>query len=182
MSTWSKVGEWLKDNAEPGAKLVGSLLTGNAPGAIAAGVSLVSSAAGTDDPREALEQLIASPEVRFKLKELAFHNEADIRAHLAEMHRIDLEDAQKAHEQQQETIRTGDTAEDVYVRRTRPEMARASWKATVAYCLGCWVLSAFGHDVFSAAIAGILISPAGAYMGFRTGDKFAAAIGKRKAS
>lgn len=41
MSDWGKVGGWLKDNAGTGAALVGSLLTGNAPGAIAAGISLV---------------------------------------------------------------------------------------------------------------------------------------------
>ena len=37
---WSDVGSWLKDNAGTGAALVGSLLTGNVPGAVAAGVAL----------------------------------------------------------------------------------------------------------------------------------------------
>lgn len=34
MSTWSKVGDWLKDNAGSGAALVGSLVTGNVPATI----------------------------------------------------------------------------------------------------------------------------------------------------
>ena len=38
--SWSKVGEWLKGNTGTGASLVGSLVTGNVPAAIAAGVSL----------------------------------------------------------------------------------------------------------------------------------------------
>ena len=35
---WAEVGKWLKENAGIGATLVGSLLTGNVPGAVAAGV------------------------------------------------------------------------------------------------------------------------------------------------
>lgn len=44
---WQDVGDWIKRNAGPGAALVGSLVTGNIPGAVAAGVSIVSGATGT---------------------------------------------------------------------------------------------------------------------------------------
>ena len=40
---WKDVGAWVKKNAGPGAALVGSLVTGNVPGAVAAGVSIISS-------------------------------------------------------------------------------------------------------------------------------------------
>jgi hypothetical protein len=61
---WSKVGGWLKDNAGTGTALIGSLLTGNVPGAIAAGVSLVSGATGSNDPSEVLAQLQGNPELQ----------------------------------------------------------------------------------------------------------------------
>lgn len=51
---WRDVGDWLKNNAGPGAALVGSLLTGNIPGAIAAGVSLVGGATGEANPDKSL--------------------------------------------------------------------------------------------------------------------------------
>lgn len=86
MSDWGKVGGWLKDNAGTGAALVGSLLTGNAPGAIAAGISLVSGATGTDDPVKVLEQLQTNPDTAVKLKELALQDEENIRNHIREMH------------------------------------------------------------------------------------------------
>lgn len=59
--SWKEVGQWLKDNAPSGAALVGSLLTGNVPGAVAAGVSLVASATGSTDPAQSLKQLQNDP-------------------------------------------------------------------------------------------------------------------------
>lgn len=97
---WSDVGGWIKENAGTGAALVGSLLTGNVPGAVAAGVSLVSGATGSDDPSKALATLKSNPESIVKLKELAYKNEESIRKHLEEMIRIDLEELQ---------VRTKDT-------------------------------------------------------------------------
>lgn len=178
---WSEVGSWIKNNAGPGAALIGSLMSGNVPGAMSAGVALVSSATGTNDPSEALAALQGDPMTLVKLKELAQQNEADIRRHLETMERLKLEDRQHEHEQQQKTIRAGDTAEDPFIRHTRPTMAKESWTATVAYCIGCFGVHAIsGTDLFNAYIAGILSAPAWAYIGFRTGDKFAAALGKRK--
>lgn len=171
---WSEVGGWLKENAGTGAALVGSLLTGNVPGAVAAGVALVSSATGTNDPVKAMEALQTNPETLLKLKELAFKEEDSIRNHIRAMEEMRLKDDQAAHEQQQETIRGGDKAEDEYVRHTRPMMARQSWYATMAYVIGFEGLKAV--EVFKTGatwdLAMIIIAPAAAYLGFRSLDKF----------
>ena len=173
---WSDVGDWIKNNAGKGAALVGSLATGNVPGAVAAGVSMVSGATGTDDPSKALQRLQTDPDTMVKLEQIAHDEEASIRRHLEEMKRLELEDEQARHHEQQKTIRTGDTADDEYVRHTRPGIARQSWWATIAYCL----IMEIGHGAgllesgASPVIAGILIGPAGAYMGFRTADKIGA--------
>lgn len=93
---WKTVGKWIKDNAGSGTALVGSLLSGNVPGAIAAGVSLVSSATGKDTPEEALIQLQNDPEALVKLKELYYKNEEDIRSHIEKMVELELTDIQDA--------------------------------------------------------------------------------------
>lgn len=171
---WSDVGNWLKDNAGTGAALVGSLLTGNVPGAVAAGVALVGSATGTNDPAKALAALQGDPATVLKLRELAVQEEASIREHIRTMEEMRLNDEQAAHEQQQLTIRGGDTAEDEYVRHTRPMMARQSWYATMAYVLVFEGLNS--AKVFAGGanwdLAMILLAPAAAYLGFRSLDKF----------
>jgi leucyl aminopeptidase (aminopeptidase T) len=174
MADWSSVGSWLKTNGGTGAALIGSLLVGNVPGAIAAGVSLVSSATGHPEPDAALAALQQSPESLLKLRELAVQNDASIREHIRAMEEIRLKDEQEAHRQQQETIRSGDNASDEYVRHTRPMMARQSWWATAAYVIGFEALKAagvfnMGADLQLAMIVG---APAAAYLGFRTLDKF----------
>lgn len=185
MSKWAEVGEWVKRNAGTGAALVGSLLTGNVPGAVAAGVSLVSSATGTNDPGAALAALQGDPATVARLRELANENEAAVRSHIESMERLKLEDAHNEHSTTQATIQGGDVALDDYVRRTRPRMARQSWTATVAYCLGCLLFRAGSDgnvDIFSVYIAGVLSAPAWAYLGLRTGDKIAGAWQARGAS
>jgi len=171
---WSDVGSWLKENAGSGAALVGSLLTGNVPGAVAAGVALVSSATGSADPAKALAALQTDPATVLKLRELAVQEEASIREHIRSMEEMRLKDEQAAHEQQQETIRGGDKAEDEYVRHTRPMMARQSWYATMFYVIAFEGLKA--AEVFKAGaswdLAMIIIAPAAAYLGFRSMDKF----------
>lgn len=171
---WSDVGSWLKENAGSGAALVGSLLTGNVPGAVAAGVALVGSATGTSDPAKALAALQGDPTTVVKLKELSVQEEASIREHVRAMEEIRLKDEQAAHEQQQLTIRGGDVAQDEYVRHTRPMMARQSWYATMVYVIGFEGLKAL--DVFKVGaswdLAMIVIAPAAAYLGFRSLDKF----------
>lgn len=131
--SWSDVGNWIKDNAGNGAALVGSLLTGNVPGAIAAGVSLVSGATGTDDPDLALKQLRGNPDAMVKLKALYFENEASVREHIRSMKELELKDQQAAHETTQQTVRNADNAEDAFVRRTRPGQSWVSLFAALAY-------------------------------------------------
>ncbi|USN14421.1 hypothetical protein DONNERLITTCHEN_00200 [Janthinobacterium phage vB_JliS-Donnerlittchen] len=170
---WTTVGAWLKGNGGSLLGLAGAVATGNIPAGVAAVASMVTEATGESSPAAALARLQADPATMVRLEEIAKRDEADIRAHHRELLRLELEDRQKEHEQQQETIRSGDNAEDEYVRRTRPMMARQSWYATMAYILAFELLKAF-EVVKSGAeveLAMILLAPAGAYIGFRTWDK-----------
>lgn len=173
MMDWKSVGDWLKGNAGTGAALVGSLLTGNVPGAVAAGIALVSSATGTGDPEQALAALQNDPATVLKLRELAFQEAEAIRVHIRTMEEGRLKDEQAAHAEQQETIRSGDNAEDEYVRRTRPQVARQSWYATMGYIIGFEAMKAFGVFTMGASVelAMLIIAPLAAYMGFRSIDK-----------
>lgn len=130
---WSDVGDWIKKNAGSGAALVGSLLTGNIPGAVAAGVAMVSSATGTADPGQALEALKADPQTVVRLRELAVQDEASVREHIRAMEALRLQGEQAEHHETQETIRSGDNAEDVFVRRTRPGQSWVSLAAALVY-------------------------------------------------
>lgn len=171
---WSDVGDWLKQNAGSGTALIGSLLTGNIPGAVAAGVALVGSATGTNDPAKALMALQSDPATMVRLKELSVQEESDIRNHIRAMEELRFKDAQAEHEQQQLTIRAGDGADDEYVRHTRPMMARQSWYAVMAYIIafeGLKALKLFDTGA-SWDLAMILIAPASAYIGFRSLDKY----------
>lgn len=101
-------------------------------------------------------------------------DEENIRKHLRDMTEMRLKDEQHAHEQQQLTIRGGDQAEDEYVRHTRPLMARQSWYATMGYVILFEALKATKVFTFGAELelAMLLVSPAAAYLGFRSLDKF----------
>lgn len=162
-SGWAKVGNWLKGNAGTGAALVGSLLTGNVPGAVAAGVALVSSATGTNDATKALQQLQTDPATVIRLRELAVQEEASIRAHVQAMEEMRLVDAQQEHEQTQLTIRNGDNADDIVVRRTRPYQSWASLLAGFTYT-GYQVVYEREVDVF---ILGAFLTLPWAYAGLR---------------
>lgn len=168
MSAWKRVGEWLKGNAGTGAALVGSLLTGNVPGAVAAGAALVSSATGTTDPDAALAALQGTPDALVRLRELSLANEADIRRHLETMTQQELEARQREHETTQETIRAGDRAEDPFVRRTRPAQSWFSLFAAVAYI--------FSTDVPDVTILGLLLTLPWAYAGLREIGKGVSAV------
>lgn len=159
MSKWKQVGNWLKDNAGAGVGLVGSLLTGNVSGAIAKGVSLISSATGQTDPASILESLQTDPETVVKLKELAYQEERSIREHLEIMTKIEVEDAAKAHHETQETIRAGDKAESRFVKYTRPGQAWISLGAAIGY-----VFFAATVDVM---VLGALLTLPFAYSGLR---------------
>ena len=173
MSKWKDVGNWLQDNAGTGAALVGSLLTGNVPGAIAFGVSLVSSATGQSDPGKVLESLQTDPSTIVRLRELAVQEEVDIRNHLKEITRLELEDAQKEHHETQETIRNGDNAEGK-IRWNRPGMA---WFSLI----GTFVLIGFGViPVTEVQLILVLLSATWAYMGLRQIDKSFGGVGALK--
>lgn len=171
---WSDVGGWLKENAGSGAALVGSLLTGNAPGVIAAGIAMVGSATGTNDPVAAMAALKGNPSALLKLRELAVNEESSIRDHIRTMEEMRLKDEQSAHEQQQQTIQGGDKSEDEYVSHTRPMMARQSWYATIFYTTVFEFLKSVKifDDGASIEIAMLLLAPSAAYLGFRSIDKF----------
>jgi hypothetical protein len=160
---WSQVGAWLKNNAGAGAALVGSLLTGNIPGAVAAGVSLVSSATGSDDPTKALQALQTDPSTMIRLKELAVQEDALIRQHIHDMEKLRLEDLQAAHKETQETIRSGDNAEDVVVRRTRPLQSWASLLAAFGY-ITARIGDIDDKDIY---VIGLLLTLPWAYAGLR---------------
>jgi hypothetical protein len=135
MSTWKEVGEWLKSNAMGGANLVGSLLTGNIPNAIASGVSLISGATGYAEPDKALNTLQKDPQALLRLKELAYQNESSIRSHILEIKKIELLDEQASHKETQETIRAGDKAEDRLIRWTRPGLCWAGIFLSAVYIM-----------------------------------------------
>lgn len=156
--SWESVGGWIKENAGNGAALVGSLLTGNVAGAVAAGVSMVSSATGTDDPQNALLELQGNPESIVKLRELAYKNESSIRQHIENMKRLEFEDAQASHEQTQLTIRNGDNVESK-IRWVRPMQASASLVAAIAY--------AFMVDIPSFEVMALLMALPFTYNGLR---------------
>jgi len=156
---WESVGGWIKENAGTGAALVGSLLTGNVPGAVAAGVSLVSGATGTDDPQKALQELKGNPDAMIKLKELYYQNEANVRAHIAEMKRLELEDKQAQHQTTQQTIQNSDNSQYAFVRNTRPGQSWVSLFAALAY-----VFVIEEPDVY---ILGALLTLPWAYAGLR---------------
>ena len=173
---WSEVGGWIKENAGAGAALVGSLLTGNVPAAVAAGVSLVSGATGTADPAQALQTLQGSPETIIRLRELANQEQASIRQHIESMERLKLEDLQAEHATTQATIQAGDRSEDPFVRRTRPGQSWVSLFAALAY-----VFTNSEPDIY---VLGALLTLPWAYAGLRQVgkgiDSFAGAIIRRK--
>lgn len=169
---WSDVGDWLKDNAGTGAALVGSLLTGNVPGAVASGVALVSSATGSSDPAEVMATLQSDPTTVIKLKELALQDEDNIRAHIREMTKLDLEDEQKSHHETQETIRNADKADDVLVRWTRPLQSWLSLIAAIVY-VGF-------KDIPSMEVMLVLMALPWSYAGLRQVGKGIESIANRK--
>lgn len=179
---WSAVGGWLKDNAGTGAVLVGSILTGNVPAAVAAGAALVSSATGESDPAKVLEAFQKDPGTVLRLKELAVQNDADIRKHVEAMARLDFEkeaaelaDQQHQHEQQQATIRAGDQAQDKFVRWTRPGQAWFFSAVSVA-----WAFVTRCDTDLELYVLMVFISYPAAYAGFRTADKVGDLIGQAK--
>lgn len=176
---WKDVGSWISQNAGKGAALVGSLLTGNVPGAIAAGVSMVSGATGEADPEKALEALQKDPATLVKLRELAVQNEASIRQHQEATLKLQLEDEQAEHAQTQQTIRSGDNSQDVVVRRTRPLQSWLSLIVAIVYAL----LARYKGGITSTDIyvLGLFLTLPWAYAGLRQVGKGVDAYAQMKA-
>lgn len=160
---WKGVGEWIKGNAGTGAALVGSLLTGNVPGAVAAGVALVTSATGEASPDKVLATLQTEPGTVIRLRELALQDETSIREHIRALTELELVDRQAEHEQTQLTIRSGDNAADPFVRRTRPLQSWASLLAAFIYVAH---QTAQGSEVSEMVLLALLALP-WAYAGLR---------------
>ena len=170
---WSDVGNWLSSNSKGLLGLAGAVATGSIPAGVAAVASMISEATGETDPTSAMMKLQQDPEVMVKLEEIAKRNEADIRTHHREILQMEYQDKQKEHEQTQNTVRAGDASQDQQIRWVRPTMAKQSWVATIGYCIGCFGVHAITRgDIFSIEIAAILSSPAWAYLGLRTADRF----------
>jgi hypothetical protein len=138
-------------------------------------VSVAQVLTGEKSPEAAVNKIIADPALQLQYQQML----SSERLKFAEM---EYQDKQSAHGTQQKTIQTGDTAEDEYVRHTRPMMARQSWYATVTYILGFEGAKALTYAASGASweMAMVLLAPAAAYLGFRTGDKFATAWSERK--
>ena len=156
--SWSDVGDWIKDNAGNGASLVGSLLTGNVGGAIAAGVSMVSGVAGTTDPDKALLALQADPKLLIELERVKNERSREINRHIETMALAEIEDKQKAHEQTQLTIRNGDNAQGG-VKWIRPLHSTASLIFAMIYT--------YNAETVDPYILGLFLSLPFAYGGLR---------------
>lgn len=87
---------------------------------------------------------------------------------------LQLSDKQAEHHETQETIRAGDTAQDEYVRRTRPRQARQSfWSGTIyifVFSIAEMLGKGDGPDIYTALI---LYGLAYSYHGLRSLDGFA---------
>ncbi len=85
---------------------------------------------------------------------------------------LQLADQQAEHKETQATIRHGDSAEDEYVRRTRPLGCRLGLYAAILYVMGFEALAAIGAgEGANWELAALLMSPFLTYMGWRTADK-----------
>ena len=171
--SWETVGQWIKENAGSGASLVGSLIAGNVPGAVAAGVAMVSSVTGSNDPQEALRVLQTNPESLVRLRELANQESASVREHIAEMTRLELNDNQEQHKQTQETIRAGDQAQS-RVKWIRPIHSSISLLGALFY--------AYNETSPDITVLTLLLALPFAYSGLRQVGKGIDAIVTKKAS
>ncbi|MCE2029275.1 hypothetical protein [Sessilibacter corallicola] len=152
---WSNVGKWIKSNASDGGKLIGSLLAGKVPSAVAAGAAIISRVTGTNDPEEALEKLKQDPELLIQLKKIELEEKVSIQNHIEVMEKYEME----SHSITQETIRAGDKADDRFVRWTRPGQSWASLIAAFVYI--------FLHENPTSEVLLLLLALPWAYAGLR---------------
>lgn len=114
----------------------------------------------------------AKAQAQMELARMAQEGELAKMANDTKLFELQLQDGQSEHKEQQDTIRSGDNSTDEYVRQTRPKMARQSWYGGAAYVIGFEIAKVAGYgEGASFEMAGIVLAPALAYMGFRSLDK-----------
>jgi hypothetical protein len=114
----------------------------------------------------------AKAQAQMELARMAQEGELAKMANDTKLFELQLQDGQSEHKEQQDTIRSGDNSTDEYVRQTRPKMARQSWYGGAAYVIGFEIAKVAGYgEGASFEMAGIVLAPALAYMGFRSFDK-----------
>lgn len=161
----------IKDIIGSAAPLLGSMVGGPLGGSLG---TLIADKLGVEDnPESILNKLRTDPDALVKIKQM----ESDERQQLRELKfketQLQSKERMHEHETTQNTIQTGDTAEDPYVRHTRPKMARWSFYVGCTYT----ILMEFATilDYGSGAeptVMGILFGGAFTYMGVRTVDAF----------
>lgn len=169
---WSDVGDWIKGNTGNGVSLIGSLLTGNIPGAIAAGVSMVSGVTGTTDPVNSLIALQNDPKLLIELERVKNERAAEINRHVETMALAEIEDKQKEHETTAKVIIEGQkVATGWFEKNSRPLMAWCSLGFTF------WYLGYSLVENTAVSEVGLIAASGGyfAWMGLRSLDKKTAA-------
>jgi hypothetical protein len=155
--------DWLKKLKEYAPDIAAAVVTGGAsiPASVAKAVSKSLGSTVNDQTDLAVAIGGATHEQMLALKQ-------ENNNFVLEQMRLQLNDIQSSHHETQETIRSGDNATDERIRWVRPEMAKQSWTATIAYCIGCLGVKAITDaDVFNFNIAMIIAAPAYAYFGLR---------------
>ncbi|UTV30180.1 hypothetical protein [Photobacterium atrarenae] len=134
-------------------------------------VEQVTGAFQSSESRQAkVEQLLSAlpPEELTRLEKI----QVELAQIDAEREARQLEHVEKIFDTGQQTIRQGDASANPKVAECRPNIAYISAVASAVYVIGMSLAGAFGHGPGpDFAVAGFLISPAGAYMGLRHREK-----------
>lgn len=161
----------IKDIVGSAAPLVGSLLGGPLGGSV--GTLIADKLGVKDDASEILNKLKTDPESLVKIKQMESDERQQLRQLKFEEAKLKSEERKHEHQTTQETIQTGDTAEDKYVRRTRPKMARLSFYFGTLYALVMEAATLWDiGDGANPVLLGTLYGPAFTYLGMRTVDAF----------
>jgi gas vesicle protein len=161
----------IKELVGSAAPLVGSLIGGPLGGSVG---SLIADKLGVEDKPEAiLEKLQTDPAALLKIKQMESEERQQLRQLTYKQAELESEERKHQHETTQKTIQTGDTAEDEYVRRTRPKMARWSFYIGTTYLFLFEIAAGFDFGSGASEIMlGTAYGPAFTYMGMRTIDAF----------
>jgi hypothetical protein len=164
---WSDVGTWIEKNAGPVASVIGTMVGGPIPAAVAAGVKLIAAATGKADPAGALQAFQTDPATVVRLQELANAAQEANLAHIEKMAEVEAQDAQASQREAQQTIRAADAATDPFVRRARPKQAYLYTFAAILYPFACLLM----HATIESFVLGTLMAYPIGYAGFRWNEK-----------